>query len=265
MLANAGGGRRRERGVRRAHVEIFELRRPLIGETAFNAAANGPGPEIVRGVERTADRIGAGQGLVAPHGAAGQVGHDRAERVACAGAEGAEPGDRRGGADEGGAGAAIDALGQGRALEVDFGADQCWTEQVVVAALRATDEAAAAASEAATGVVLADGSVRVPPQPAGIDAGIEAFPLAVVRLLRAERRRCQSSSGRYRDGDRFLHTHDNTPQTVSRGRVAWWVCAVSRRKAALAGRHFGTDVTTICSVSPASVGCVVLGCGQNPS
>src|SRR6266851_4341027 len=183
MLANAGGGRRRERCVGRAHVEIFELRRPLIVETAFDAGADRPGPEVVGGVERTADRISARQALVTPYRAAGHIGHDRADRVAGPGAEGAEPGDRRGGADEGGTGAAIDALGQGRALEVDFAADQHRTQQVVVARLRAADEAAAGAVEAAAGVVLADGSVRGPPQSAGINAGIEAFPLGSARLL----------------------------------------------------------------------------------
>src|SRR5579862_391987 len=117
MLTNAGGGGRGERCVRRAYVEVFELRRPLIAQTAFDAGAGRPGPEIVGGVERTADRISARQGLVAPHGAAGHIGHDRAEWIAGAGAEGAEPGNRRGGADEGGAGAAGEALGQRRTLE----------------------------------------------------------------------------------------------------------------------------------------------------
>jgi hypothetical protein len=53
--------------------------------------------------------------------------------------------------------------------------------------LRAADEAAAVAVEAAQGVVLDDGCVGILPQASGVHAGIEAFPSGGVRLLGGKR------------------------------------------------------------------------------
>src|SRR6185503_8939850 len=113
--------------------------------------------------------------------------------------------------------------GQGRALEVDFTAQQHGTDQVVVAGLRAADEATARAVEAAAGVVLDDRGRGRAPQAAGVETGVEARPLVVAVAaalgMRRERYGRRRRKDRRRSGNRGpFGCHRYTPR-IERGDV----------------------------------------------